>query len=152
MTNDTTKLEYLNKPIFGDVDTRSLKRRRWTQAEKFRLIEECNETGSSVSLIARKYGLSASQLFLWRKQLSEGGMVSLVHDEPVVPQSEVRALEARVKELERILGRKTLEAEVLREALDLAVKKKKAQGLILQSPLLQNQSLPVNLPSSRGLK
>jgi transposase len=36
----------------------------------------------------------------------------------------VRELEARVRELERLLGRNTLEVEVLKEALDVARGKK----------------------------
>lgn len=34
--------------------------------------------------------------------------------------SEIRALEKRIRELERMLGRKTLENEILREALEIA--------------------------------
>ena len=41
-------------------------------------------------------------------------------DEDVVAASEVRRLEERVRELERLLGRKTMEVEILKEALDLA--------------------------------
>lgn len=36
-------------------------------------------------------------------------------NEPVVGNSEVKTLEERVRELERMLGRKTLEAEIFRE-------------------------------------
>ncbi|GJE02907.1 hypothetical protein GMJLKIPL_4857 [Methylobacterium isbiliense] len=41
-------------------------------------------------------------------------------DEEVVAASRVRELEARVRDLERLLGRKTLEVEVLKEALTVA--------------------------------
>ena len=41
--------------------------------------------------------------------------------------SDVRRLEERVRELERRLGRKTLEVEVLKEALDLARTKKRSR-------------------------
>lgn len=41
-------------------------------------------------------------------------------DEPVVGNSEVKKLEDRVRELERMLGRKTMEAEMFREALSKA--------------------------------
>jgi transposase len=44
--------------------------------------------------------------------------------EPVVASSEVRRLQERVRELERLLGRKTMEAEILREALGKAEAKK----------------------------
>ena len=46
-------------------------------------------------------------------------------DEDVVAASEVRRLEQRVRDLERMLGRKTLEVEILKEALDLARVKKR---------------------------
>ena len=38
-------------------------------------------------------------------------------NEPVVGASEVRKLEDRVRDLERLLGRKTMEVEILKEAL-----------------------------------
>ena len=45
-------------------------------------------------------------------------------NEPVVGASEVRKLEDRVRDLERLLGRKTLENEILREALAKAQTKR----------------------------
>ena len=42
----------------------------------------------------------------------------------VVGTSRFRELERRVRELERLLGRKTMEAEILKEALDVARVKK----------------------------
>jgi transposase len=47
-----------------------------------------------------------------------------------VPASEYRALQSQVRELQRLLGKKTLENEILREALDLAQLKKR----LLRSP------------------
>jgi transposase len=54
-------------------------------------------------------------------------------DEAVVGSSEVRRLEERVRELERLLGRKTMETEILREALAKGQAKK---------PTLRSLSLP----------
>jgi transposase len=56
--------------------------------------------------------------------MSEGGKEAVRVDEDVVAASEVRRLEERVRELERLLGRKTMEFEILKEALDLARVKK----------------------------
>ena len=52
--------------------------------------------------------------------MSEGGKEAIHSDEDVVPGSEARKLAGRVRELERLLGRKTTEVEILKEALDLA--------------------------------
>ena len=49
--------------------------------------------------------------------MSEGGVTSAGSDEPVFGSSEVRKLEDGVRELECLLGRKTMEVEILREAL-----------------------------------
>jgi hypothetical protein len=55
--------------------------------------------------------------------MSEGGKEAVRADEDVVAASEVRRLEERVRQLERLLGRKTMEVEILKEALDLARQK-----------------------------
>ena len=61
--------------------------------------------------------------------MAEGGLEAVRADEDVVPASRVRELEAKVRELERLLGRKTMEAEILREALEQARPKKHAWRL-----------------------
>ena len=59
----------------------------------------------------------------------EGGRQAVHADEDVVDTSRVRELEKRVRDLERLLGRKTMEVEILKEALDLAPAKKLAWQL-----------------------
>jgi transposase len=56
--------------------------------------------------------------------MTEGGKEAVRADDAVVASSEVRALEKRIRELERVLGKKTLENEILREALKIAHEKK----------------------------
>jgi transposase len=52
--------------------------------------------------------------------------------------SEVRALRRRIRELERVLGRKTLENEILREAVQVAQEKK----LLSRLPSLPDEDSP----------
>jgi transposase len=54
----------------------------------------------------------------------EGGLKAVEADEDVVGTSRVRELERRVRKLEHPLGRKTMEVEILKEALDVARVKK----------------------------
>jgi len=56
--------------------------------------------------------------------MSEGGREAVRADDEIVPASEARRLEEKVRALERLLGRKTMEVEILKEALDLARSKK----------------------------
>ena len=81
------------------------------------------QPGMSVSYVARRAGVAPSLLFNWRRRMLEeleGGLQAVQADEDVVGTSRVRELERRVRELERLLGRKTMEAEILKEALDVA--------------------------------
>jgi transposase len=56
--------------------------------------------------------------------MSEGGKEAVRANEDVVAASEVRRLEERVRDLERLLGRKTMEVEIVKVALHLARVKK----------------------------
>ena len=78
------------------------------------------QSGMSIGYVAGRHGLSPSLVFRWRRLMSEGRKEAIRADEEVVPASEARKLEDRVRELERLLGRKTMEVEILKEALDLA--------------------------------
>ena len=46
------------------------RRRRWTDEEKAWIVAESLEPTTTVSAVARRYGLHASQLFVWRQQLA----------------------------------------------------------------------------------
>jgi transposase len=56
--------------------------------------------------------------------MTEGGQEAVRADDDVVPAADLRRLEERVRELERQLGRKTFEVEILKEALDTSRSKK----------------------------
>ena len=47
-------------------------RRRWTEADKRRLVAETLAPGETVHGVARRYGVNTSQLFTWRKRLRVG--------------------------------------------------------------------------------
>jgi hypothetical protein len=46
------------------------RRRRWTDEEKAWIVAESLDPATTVSAVARRYGLHASQLFVWRQQLA----------------------------------------------------------------------------------
>jgi transposase len=121
-----------------EVITSVQRRRRWTTAEKLQMVEEAELPGMSVSFVARKYGVSPSQLFTWRRLAREGRFSAIRAGEEVVPASEVRQLHSRIRELERLLGKKTMENEILKEAVKLAHEKK----LISRMPLLPKEDIP----------
>ncbi|HBB8455708.1 TPA: IS3 family transposase, partial [Escherichia coli] len=100
------------------------KRRRRTTQEKIAIVQQSFEPGMTVSLVARQHGVAASQLFLWRKQYQEGSLTAVAAGEQVVPASELAAAMKQIKELQRLLGKKTMENELLKEAVEYGRAKK----------------------------
>ena len=129
MPNNADRVE-----VFSGVQ----RRRRYSLDQKLSVLAEASQPGMSISFIARKHGISPSLLFGWRRRMTEGGKEAVRVDEAVVASSEVRALEKRIRELERVLGKKTLENEILREALKVAQEKK----LISHMPSLPEGDTP----------
>lgn len=115
-----------------EVITTDQRRRRWSVQEKAALVRRTYEPGMSVSLVARQEGVAASLLFQWRRLEREGALVAVSTGESVVPASELAAARAEIAKLQRILGKKTLENEILKEAVEIAAEKK----WIARSPLL----------------
>ena len=119
-----------------EVITSVQRRRRWSPEEKRAILEEGEQPGNSLSAVARKYGVNPNQLFHWRKLMREGALVAVGADDQVVPATEVKQLKAQIRELERLLGKKTMETEILRGAIRIAREKK----LLLRMPLPKKDS------------
>jgi len=125
MTSHNSKIEVLSGPE---------RRRRWTTAEKVSIVQETYEADATVTIVARRHGIQPNQLFTWRKLAAQGALVATAAEEDVVPASEYWALQNQVRELQRLLGKKTMEGEILKDALEIATRSKKH--------LLRSLSLP----------
>lgn len=114
-----------------EIYTNSPRRKRWAAIEKHKIVQETYQSGATVSYVARKHGIPPSQLFYWRKMMENGALTGIKTEEDLVPMSEVNELKKRIKQLERVLGQKTLDNEILREAVRIGREKK----LISRQPL-----------------
>ncbi len=100
-----------------DEPTTTPRRRRFSIEDKLRMLEEASLPGMTVSFVARRHCIAPSLIFQWRMRLANGGKGNA----RIGDASRVRALEARVVDLERVLGRSVLENEMLREAARAAL-------------------------------
>lgn len=75
--------------------------------------------------------------------MNEGGKSAIAAGDEVVSVSGLKSLEKKVKQPEQMLGRKTMEAEILRDALETAQAKK----LISRMPLLPPDDNQADLTS-----
>jgi transposase len=114
------------------------RRRRYTAEQKMAFVQEATQPGMTISYVARRHGIAPSLIFGWRRRMSEGGKEAIRADDEVVSKAQIRALEQQVRELQRVLGKKTLENEILREAVKVAHEKK----WIAQLPSLPDGDLP----------
>ena len=94
-------------------------RRRWTFIQKLRVAQEASLPGMTVTSVARKNGIAPSLLFRWRKLLLMGGQEIVSASDEGIAHEELWKLKRRMRELERLLGRATVENEILRETVAL---------------------------------
>ena len=79
--------------------------------------------------LARELSVSPSVVRRW-KHLAERGSVSAIEaNEEVVPARELKAANERIRELERALGKKAMEVEILQAARDELKKRPSYYGV-----------------------
>ena len=66
--------------------------------------------------LARELGVHGTLIRRWKHLLAQGGETAVGANGAVVPAAKLREAEQRIRELERALGRKTMENEILRAA------------------------------------
>ena len=88
-------------------------------------------------MVARQNGINANQLFQWRKLYQSGSLSAVSAGETVVPASELADALKQIRELQRMLGKKTMQVEILQEAVEIA----RSRKWIAHSPLLPGDDL-----------
>lgn len=83
------------------------------------MVEETCEPGSTVSLVARRHGGGPEPALPLGAVAAQGALTATGAEEEVIPASDYRALQNQVRELHRLLGERTPEAEILKEALEV---------------------------------
>ena len=117
-----------------EVITSVQRRRRWSAEEKAAIVQETWAPEMSVSLVARRHGIAPNQLFTWRRLYASGALSAVGAGEEVAAASEYRALQHQVRELQRLLGKKTLENEILREVVERVTAPKKLPSRVTLLP------------------
>jgi len=91
-------------------ETKPSKRRTYTREFKLKVLGEI-EAGKSQAQAAREYQLTETAIYKWRQQLSR------YKDKAFAGQGKAYTDEARVHELERMVGRLTMENDFLKKLL-----------------------------------
>lgn len=96
-------------------------RYRRSLSEKVAIVRESLQPGTTASHVAKKYGVALNVLYYWRKVYRE--LIDTDLTKVASPNGDtervIADLELQVKNLERLLGRRTLEIALLRERLGI---------------------------------
>ena len=87
---------------------------------KRRVVEELMSGESQPAQLCRRYNITSSVLYHWKKQYSRGKF----NNEP----TEEAALKDRIEKLERLVGRLTLENEFLKRGLQNSLSQYQRNG------------------------
>ena len=120
MSNSADRVE-----VFAGIQ----RRRRYTAEQKMAFVQEATQPGMTISYVARRHGIAPSLIFGWSAPgMSEGGKEAEIRadDERWSPKAQIRRLGAAGSRAAGggRLGKKTLENEILREAVKVAARKK----------------------------
>ena len=92
--------------------------RRFSLTEKIAIVRESFAPGVSATHVARSHGIAVNVLYYWRKAYREVADTDLTKPQPGERgEKEVEDLKLQVRNLERLLGQRTLEVALLREQL-----------------------------------
>ena len=85
--------------------------RRWSAKEKAKIVLEVLSGQRTVAEACRAYGVAESLLYRWQREFLENAHAAFT--------SGCAGQEARIRELERLVGQMALELEVLKKASGL---------------------------------
>jgi len=93
-------------------------RRLFTAEFKREQIDRVLRGEVTVSELSRELGISRSLVQKWKYLVTKGAEAAVGSNDHVVAVSELRSAQTRIKELERLVGKQTMELEILRAARD----------------------------------
>lgn len=90
-------------------------KRKWSTEQKVAIVNE-HLSGVDVAELCRKYNIHAQMLYKWKRMLEDNGKEGLKNNGEIVPKNQYLQALKKVEDLERALGRKTLELDIIKKA------------------------------------
>lgn len=106
-------------------------RRKFSKAFKSQVIEEFLAGEVTQAQLARRYGISDHLIIQWRKRYVEGKL-----EETANPSDK----DERIKELERMVGRLTMENELLKKGVRFALARENERSSVTSGSISNRSS------------
>ena len=106
----------------GEFPRKADGRRVFSPEFKRETVQRILKGEKTIAELSREFDVSPTVIRHWKRRYESGAATAVKANEDVVPASELQAAHARIRELERTLGRKTMENEILRAAAEVVKK------------------------------
>lgn len=113
----------------GEIARGADGRRLFTAEFKKKQIERVLSGEITQAELCRELDVEVSVVRKWRRLVEQGSQTAVATNEEVVPASALRQAQQRIRELERALGRKTMEVEILQMAQEEVKKRPSFYGV-----------------------
>jgi len=106
----------------GDFPRKADGRRVFTAEFKRETVQRILSGEKTLAEMSRELDIAPTVIRHWKRRFESGAAAAVRADEDVVPASALREAQAKIRDLERALGRKTMENEILRAAAEVLKK------------------------------
>lgn len=102
-------------------------------AFKRQVIEELLSGSATLGQLSRRYEISSGLIGHWKNRYLEGKLVE-------GKSSNVKTLEAKIKDLEQMVGRLTMDNELLKKAMEYSLQRRKENSLPITAKNLEGSN------------
>ncbi len=108
-------------------------KRTYSAAFKRQVIEELMSGSATMGQLSRRYDISTGLIGHWKNRYMEGKLVE-------GKSANVKALEAKIRDLEQMVGRLTMDNELLKKAMEYSIQKRRENSLPITAKNLEGSS------------
>ncbi len=121
--HETKKVRILTRPKNRKERVMRAKR-TYSVAFKRQVVEELLSGSATMGQLSRRHEISTGLIGHWKNRYSEG---KLIEGKP----ANVKALEAKIRDLEQMVGRLTMDNELLKKAMEYAIQKRRENSSVI---------------------
>jgi len=108
-------------------------RRTYSTAFKRQIVEELVSGSATMGQLSRRHEISTGLISYWKKRYSEGKLVE-------GKSANVKSLEAKIQDLEQMVGRLTMDKELLKKAMEYTLQKRRENLLPITGRSLEGSN------------
>lgn len=108
-------------------------RRTYSIAFKKQVVEELLSGSATMGQLSRRYEISTGLIGYWKKGYTEGKLVE-------GKSANVKSLEAKIRDLEQMVGRLTMDNELLKKAMEHTLQKRRENSLPITGRSLEGSN------------